>query len=278
VTDLETVGKRVFALWASCTGTGAAYAGNCTSFTLYSAAPAGGRWTPVGAATTGLTSGAASETASLALTGSRGYLLGPDGTLYAGPVDGSAAWRKVSSLPAACAAGSQSTQAQSTQAQSTQAQPGQGQSGQGQPGGAPPAPALFAASAAGSLNLACLSPSGHSTSSPPAERKLIFSSNGGVGWRRMGQAPATGNASSLAASPSQSLMLATDRGIDLLPAGETGWRIATLAAAVPDGGFSYVGMTTDEQGIALPADPSAGTVWFTYDGGQTWKPSPVANS
>jgi photosystem II stability/assembly factor-like uncharacterized protein len=37
-------------------------------------------------------------------------------------------------------------------------------------------------------------------------------------------------------------------------------------------------MTTDEQGIALPADPSAGTVWFTYDGGQTWKPSPVANS
>jgi photosystem II stability/assembly factor-like uncharacterized protein len=37
-------------------------------------------------------------------------------------------------------------------------------------------------------------------------------------------------------------------------------------------------MTTDELGIALPADPSAGAVWFTYDGGQTWKPSPVANS
>ena len=37
-------------------------------------------------------------------------------------------------------------------------------------------------------------------------------------------------------------------------------------------------MTTGSQGIALPADPSAGTVWFTYDGGQTWKPSAVASS
>ena len=32
-------------------------------------------------------------------------------------------------------------------------------------------------------------------------------------------------------------------------------------------------MTTDAQGVALPANPSAGTVWFTYDGGQNWKPS-----
>jgi photosystem II stability/assembly factor-like uncharacterized protein len=73
-------------------------------------------------------------------------------------------------------------------------------------------------------------------------------------------------------------MLATDRGIELLTRGETAWRAATLTQAAPAGGFSYVGMTSDEQGIALPADPSAGTVWFTYDGGQTWKPSAVASS
>jgi photosystem II stability/assembly factor-like uncharacterized protein len=73
-------------------------------------------------------------------------------------------------------------------------------------------------------------------------------------------------------------VLATGRGIELRPSGETAWRLATLAAGLPDGGFSYVGMTTDEQGIAVPADPSAGTVWFTDDGGQTWQPSPVANS
>jgi hypothetical protein len=261
VTELETVGNRVFALWASCTGAGAAYAGQCTAFTLYSAAAAGGRWTPVGAATTGLTSGAASETASLTLTGSRGYLLGPDRALYAGPVDGSAAWRKVGSLPHACAAGTPSSGAQP---------------GPGQPGGAPAEPALLAAFGASELNLACLSPG---SVGGQAEQKLIFSSaDGGVSWQPTGQAPATGIASALAVSPSQSLVLATDQGIELRPRGERAWRVATLTAAVPAGGFSYAGMTNDEQGIALPADPSAGTVWFTYDGGRTWKPSPVANS
>ena len=89
VTDLETVGSRAFALFASCTGGRPEFAAQCTSFTLYSSPAAGNTWTPVGAATTGLTdstaNGAASEAASLVLTGSRGYLLAPDGTLYAGP-------------------------------------------------------------------------------------------------------------------------------------------------------------------------------------------------
>jgi hypothetical protein len=269
VTELETVGNRVFALWASCTGTGAAYASNCTSFTLYSASAAGGGWAPVGAATTGLTSGTVGEAASLALTGSRGYLLAPDGTLYAGPVDGSAAWRKVASLPDACGTG----------VQPGQTQPGQAQSGQSQPGGTQPGQTLFAAVSASDLSLACLAPGRHINPAAPAEQKLIFSSpNGGVSWLRMGQAPTAGIASSLAASPSQSLVLATDRGIEVLPRGEITWRAATLTAAVPAGGFSYVGMTTDDQGIALPADPSAGTVWFTYNGGQTWRPSAVASS
>jgi hypothetical protein len=269
VTELETVGNRVFALWASCTGTGAAYASNCTAFTLYSASAAGGGWAPVGAATTGLTSGTVGEAASLALTGSRGYLLAPDGTLYAGPVDGSAAWRKVASLPDACGTGAQPGQAQS----------GQSQPGGTLPGGTLPGQTLFAAVSASDLSLACLAPGRHINPAAPAEQKLIFSSpNGGVSWLRMGQAPTAGIASSLAASPSQSLVLATDRGIEVLPRGEIAWRAATLTAAVPAGGFSYVGMTTDDQGIALPADPSAGTVWFTYDGGQTWKPSAVASS
>ena len=37
-------------------------------------------------------------------------------------------------------------------------------------------------------------------------------------------------------------------------------------------------MTTGAQGVALPANPSAGTVWFTYDGGQNWKPSHLNGS
>src|SRR5579871_4744011 len=84
VIDLETVGDRAFALFASCTGTGPAFATDCTSYTLYSSPASADNWTPVGAATSGL-SGAA---ASLVLTGTHGYLLAPDGTIFSGPVDG----------------------------------------------------------------------------------------------------------------------------------------------------------------------------------------------
>jgi hypothetical protein len=37
-------------------------------------------------------------------------------------------------------------------------------------------------------------------------------------------------------------------------------------------------MTTDEQGIALPANSAAGTVWFTFDGGQSWQPAVISGS
>jgi len=249
VTDLETVGDRVFALWASCTGNGPAYAVNCTSFTLYSASAEGGAWAPVGAATTGLTDGTASEAAELVLTGSRGYLLGPGGALYAGPVDGSGPWTRVSSLAASCPVGAARAD--------------------GQPTGA-----LLGAVNARDLLLACASASRGANPSVSTQQKFIYSSpNGGLSWIQLSTAPAAGVAFSLAASPSESVVLATDQGIDLLPKGDTAWQAATLHGGAPAGGFGYIGMTTDEQGIALPADPSAGTVWFTFDGGQTWRPS-----
>jgi hypothetical protein len=50
------------------------------------------------------------------------------------------------------------------------------------------------------------------------------------------------------------------------------WRQAQLG---PAGGFSYVGMTSPLQGVAVPADSSQHAVWFTFDGGQSWTPSPV---
>lgn len=279
VTSLETVGTRVYALWASCTGTGAAYASNCTTFTLYSASAAGGGWAPVGPATTGLASGAPGQAASLALTGSRGYLLAPDGTLYAGPVDGSAGWRQVGSLPGACHAADTGAGGSGTGGSGSGGS-GTGGSGPGGSGtGTQPGEALLGAVDANDLIVSCLNPGSGNDPAAPAEQKLVYSSpNGGTSWIPMGTAPDQGIAASLAASPAASVMLATDRGIELLPRGETTWRAATLTQAAPAGGFSYVGMTSDDQGIALPADPSTGTVWFTYDGGQTWKPSAVASS
>ena len=249
VTDLETVGDRVFALWATCSGHGPAFAVDCTSYTLYSAPAGGGSWAPVGDPTTGLTNGSASEAATLALAGTRGYLLAPDGALYAGPVDGSAPWPRVSSLISPCTPGPARAD--------------------GQPTGA-----LLGAVNARNLMLACASSSTGSNPSVSAQQKLIYSSpNGGTSWLQMARAPTAGVAFSLAASPSQSVVLATDSGIDLLPAGEISWQAASLQGRAPAGGFGYVGMTTDEQGIALPSDPSAGLVWFTFDGGQSWKPS-----
>ena len=254
VTSLETVGDRVFALWASCTGTGPAYAANCTRFTLYSASAGGGAWAPVGTSTTGLTDGAASEAAELVLTGTRGYLLAPGGALYAGPVDGGGPWKQVSTLVSSCPVG---------QARAD-----------GQPTGA-----LLGAANARDLLLACVSASSGANPSVSTQQKFIYSSpDGGVSWRQLSTAPAAGVAFGLAASPKESVVLATDQGIGLLPSGATSWQTATLRGGGPAGGFGYVGMTTDEQGVALPADPSAGMVWFTFDGGQSWTASRLNGS
>ncbi len=241
VTDLETVGSRAFALFASCTGTGPAFAADCTSYTLYSSPASAGNWTPVGPATSGLTGAAA----SLVLTGTSGYLLAPSGMLYSGPVNGSAPWQQVKQIP--CPVG----------------QPLAG----GQPTGA-----LLAAANAANLVLTCAS----SSAPGKAQAKQVFTSaDGGIDWQNAGAGPTAGLATSVAVSPAGTYVLATGQGIDVRPAGSAAWQAATLDGPPPAGGFGYVGMTTDAQGIALPANPAAGTVWFTFDGGMTWTPSPV---
>jgi hypothetical protein len=242
VTDLETVGGRAFALFASCTGTGAAFAGGCTSYTLYSSPAASDDWTPVGSATSGLTGSAA----SLVLTGTRGYLLAPDQMLYSGPVNGSAPWQQVKAIP--CPVGTPLAN--------------------GQPTGA-----LLAAASAEDLVLVCASSSVPGTQ----QAKHVFTSaDGGIAWQNGVAAPDLGLATSLAATPSGTNVLATTRGIDVQPAGGAAWRAATLNGPAPAGGFGYAGMTTDAQGVALPADPAAGTVWFTFDGGKTWTPTRIS--
>ena len=121
--------------------------------------------------------------------------------------------------------------------------------------------------------MACTSSAGSGSHS---QDKRVFSSlNGGVSWIQIATAPAAGIAFSLAVSPSAAVVLGTDRGIDLLPRGDIAWQTATLAGGGPAGGFGYVGMTSGAQGVALPADPSAGRVWLTFDGGQTWKSFPL---
>jgi hypothetical protein len=249
VTDLETVGDRAFAVFASCTGSGPDFAAQCTRFTLYSSPAGADDWTPVGASTSGLTDAeglVGPGSASIVLTGSRGYLLGPDGMLFSGPVDGTA-WSPVARVP--CAVGT--------------AQP------DGQPTGA-----LFGAIDATNLIIACTQPAAGPVG---GEQKVIYSSaDGGASWNHLATAPTAGIASAVAASPSQTVVLGTDQGIDLLGAGGSGWQQATLVTGAPAGGFQYVGMTTDLQGIALPVNATDGVVWFTFDGGASWQPSLVS--
>lgn len=234
VIDVETVGRRAFAIEAKCTGGGTDFAAHCTSFTLYSTLASKNAWMPVGPATTNL----AGKSAALVLAGPTGYLLGPDGQLYSGPVDGSAAWSSQGDTPC--------------------------DPGPAQPDGNP-STALLAAATSSRLYLDCTA-DGHVWASP----------DGGSTWEQTLTAPSGMTATSLAATSADTLVLATTTGIEVKPASASTWQTATLAGGGPAGGFAWVGMTTPARGVALPADAGEGTVWVSRsDGGLSWKPSPV---
>jgi hypothetical protein len=258
VIDVETVGKRAFAIEADCTGTGQAYAAQCTDFTLYSTPAVTNDWKPVGASTTNLNKQGAFGSAALVLTGTEGYLLAPNGTLYAGSVTATGAWKQAGRIPCAVGLAEQD----------------------GTPTGA-----TLGALTAQNLILAC------------GTNAIYQSADGGATWQQTATGPATAGtgtatatpgtttgtgtgtgiatANSIAASPAATVILGTSQGIEVLPAGSSTWRLATLTGTAPAGGFSFVGMTTPTRGIALPADATAGTVWFTDDGGLSWTPSQV---
>jgi hypothetical protein len=68
------------------------------------------------------------------------------------------------------------------------------------------------------------------------------------------------------------MVAASANGLAVLPAGASRWQQASVQNA-PNGGFSYVGMTTSTQGVAVPADETLHEIWMTFDGGRTWKPA-----
>ncbi len=74
---------------------------------------------------------------------------------------------------------------------------------------------------------------------------------------------------SLTASPLGTIMLSGAGGIEVLTPGSASWQAANVKNA-PTGGFSYIGMTSNDQGVALPADMGLHKIWMTFDGGQNW--------
>jgi hypothetical protein len=245
VTDLETVDGRAYALWASCSASSSvSFASDCTSFTLMTATATSDNWVPVGGPTNGLTNGGNPTSAAIGLFGSVGYLLAPDGTLYSG-LAGSA-WVKVGTAPC---------------------QPGPGAMANGLPGDS-----SFAVASSTFLAIAC-----EGTTAP--DLRIFTSANGGALWTAQPSLGASitfnyGAETSLSASSDGTLMLATTTGIYVRQAGSPDWVPSNATgSSAPAGGFTYVGMTTSMQGVAVPADTSLHEIWMTFDGGQIWQPT-----
>jgi hypothetical protein len=256
VIDLETAGSRAFALFAKCTGTGTDFGDHCTSVSLYTSAMDSDQWQRVPGPAGSLPPAATGQpaSASLVLAGGRGYLLAPSGELLTGPLTG-AAWT-IADAQVPCSPGP----------------PGPG----GQPTGA------LMAAGSGELVLVCAS--GTSTVADSQTKIVMQSSNGGTSWSTAGSAPVTGITTSVAAAQGNVVVLATDAGLYLSANGGVTWQLTQASPAgtgtgagstAGERGFSYVGMTSATQGVALPADPGLHEVFITTNGGASWQASPV---
>jgi hypothetical protein len=180
--------------------------------------------------------------ASLTIVASTGYLLTPSGQLLRGPVAGGA-WTLAGHAPSTCL-------------------PGTAQ--------ASGLPANAQLAAWPSLVLAC------DTTTSTGYLTTIYSSATGASWKRAGGLPTAGAPTSLSAAPTGQLVLATTAGIYYSASHGASWQAASIARPQPAGGFSYVGMTTQTQGVAVPARATLGEIFVTTDGGRTWLPSPIA--
>lgn len=249
VVSLEASDGHAFAIWARCGGSVLGLTVGCTDYSLYTSTAGSTAWTRV-PGVAGLSVGSAPSAASLVLTGGNVYLFTPDGKLLSGPDTGAGPMIAATSGGAPTAA---------------PCSPGPGQvAGQ-------PSQALLAATGTSGSGLVLLCPDVAVGGSQ--HKVLYYSSDGGSSWQQMGNAPRAGIATSLSGTPAGGVVLATSQGIEVADTPGAAWQQA--ANATPPGGFSYVGMTTSEQGVAVPAQPSLHGVWFTYDGGRSWQESQI---
>jgi len=238
VIDVEAAGDSALAIFATCSGTGPDYAADCTNFALYSSVAGSSSWTPVTVPAGYLSTGQASSASLVISDGTTGYLLTPSGAVLRGPVSGGT-WTLAGQAPC--------------------------KPGAAQLSGAP-ASAQLAASPS-QLLLAC---------DGSTDRTVLYTSANGAHWQSVSVVPATAPATSLASAAAGQVVLATGTGIYYSATGGTTWAAASFGdSGAPADGFSYVGMTTASQGVAVPADSALGEIFVTSDGGRTWTASPI---
>jgi hypothetical protein len=247
VTDLETEGDQAFAVFASCGASTAVpsitFYGNeqCTDFTLETTPAASDNWTPVA------TSGSSGSGTTLSMSGQGSTVI----TRPAIVLQGSTGWL-VGPLgqvfSGSLTSGTWTQVSESPCAGITSPVVGSAM--------------LDWSLATGDLIMAC---AGQKSTT------IFSSSDGGGTWKKQqATGPGFGVADWLTASPAAPDILATTDGIVALDASGQWKEVAPLT-----GGFSYVGMTTDGQGVAVPTDSSLHQVWMTYNGGVTWAPHSI---
>ena len=245
VVDLATVGGSAFAVVASCSGTGADYAAGCAKFALYTSTYSSDIFQPV----PGAAGNDQVQAGGLELTSQHGYLLA-GGALFEGSPSGGA-WHKVAIsggvLPPCLAGGTH-------------------HAASGERG-------LIAPGAGGLLYVICQAAAPESAVA--SEPVLYRSVDAGQTWQLDGNVPSQGTATSVATAPgSGAIVVATSDCIDY-SAGGRAWRVAISGNRVPPLGFSYVGMTTQHEGVAVPSDTMLDELFFTTDGGLTWHARPI---
>jgi hypothetical protein len=246
VIDLEAAPTRAFAVFGTCSGTGLNYATGCTSYSLWTSVPGTTTWTQVTVPTAYQQMLSTSSAAPLLVISGdgTGYLLTPSGEVLSGPATAAGGrWTAVGTAkckPAAAATSGQTAQA-------------------------------VAQLAAGpKVVLAC-----DTASSGGRFTAAIYTSANGATWQQAGSVVVKGTPTSLTSAVSGQVVLATTAGIEYSADGGKSWQPASFTGAHPAGGFSYVGMTDKDQGVAVPEESSLGEVYVTSDGGRIWQPSPI---
>jgi len=256
VIDLEVAPAQgqasAFAVFGTCSGSGPDYAANCSSYSLWTSLAGSTSWrlAYLPAAYQQMKSTTSAAPLLVISSGSpgsdTGYLITPSGVILSGPAyaGSGAMWGKVGTAPC-------------------------------KPGPADPAARTAASPGAQLTNgpellLACdgLAGSGKAT--------VLYRSTDGTSWQSDGPVPATGTPTSLTSAVTGQAVLATTTGIWYLAGAGKTWQAAGIRGGAPVGGFTYVGMTTGSQGVAVPADTHLGEIYVTSDGGQTWVPSPIS--
>jgi photosystem II stability/assembly factor-like uncharacterized protein len=126
---------------------------------------------------------------------------------------------------------------------------------------------LIAPSSTGLLYLVCQT----QTSGAPGGPALLYqSADAGQTWQLDGKINSPGTLTSVAVAPYTGWIVAATDSTIIYSKNARTWRVAIPLGRAPALGFSFVGMTSQSDGVAVTAAPSR-RIYVTGNGGISWK-------